>query len=506
MALTGRFDPRVARKLLAGGLSVGLHLALFLVALSGGRHEGTHSGDTPALKVVLLEASEADHREGVVLPPVEPALPIQRVEEDLRAAIAGLMTPVKELLAPQPSEPSMPELAPPDTQPPIPIDVVQIPSTYAISESERATLAKHLERLAEESLGDTQATATWEQDGRTYSAVLIHERANDGTSLERVTAEVSASDRGRHMTTRVNLNRLAFSQFTQMVDRWDPMVQLHDDEVVGRFHTNSRFNLLADASTAPTFFGKVTTAARGFSSESKGRRKESDIFRGGVETHTGRIELPKGLQPFEWAPKEERARIHELAHDTRIRFFADGSYSWRSRGDEDSSYVNQPTDEPIYFIAAEGVALYVQGVVSGKVLVYSPYRIVIEGSLTYAHDPREEPSAADYLGLVSGAYVEIASPGVTGRGDLEIDGAIFAGRRFSVRDIDFAHAATLKIYGSLSAGTLSATEPRYATKIDYDERFERQRPPGFPSTNRYQVADWDGHWTEAPERAANESF
>jgi hypothetical protein len=47
----------------------------------------------------------------------------------------------------------------------------------------------------------------------------------------------------------------------------------------------------------------------------------------------------------------------------------------------------------------------------------------------------------------------------------------------------------------LAAGTISATEPRYATKIDYDSRFERQRPPGFPSTNRYEVAAWDGQWT-----------
>ena len=61
--------------------------------------------------------------------------------------------------------------------------------------------------------------------------------------------------------------------------------------------------------------------------------------------------------------------------------------------------------------------------------------------------------------------------------------------------IDHPRSATLRIYGSLAAGTITATEPRYATKIDYDSRFERQRPPGFPSTNRYEVAAWDGQWT-----------
>ncbi len=53
-------------------------------------------------------------------------------------------------------------------------------------------------------------------------------------------------------------------------------------------------------------------------------------------------------------------------------------------------------------------------------------------------------------------------------------------------------------------GTISATEPRYATKIEYDSRFERQRPPGFPSTNRYEVEDWNGQWAELPERTADQ--
>ena len=77
-----------------------------------------------------------------------------------------------------------------------------------------------------------------------------------------------------------------------------------------------------------------------------------------------------------------------------------------------------------------------------------------------------------------------------------IDAAIYAGRRFVVTGIDHVRTATLRIYGSLACGTISATEPRYATKIDYDTRFERQRPPGFPSTNRYEVANWNGQWTQ----------
>jgi hypothetical protein len=187
--------------------------------------------------------------------------------------------------------------------------------------------------------------------------------------------------------------------------------------------------------------------------------------------------------------------VHEFAGDTRIRFFADGSYRWTDMNTSQAKYLNEPAAHPIYFIGTRQAALHVEGVVAGKVLLYSPRRIVIEGNLTYARDPRSDFGADDYLGIVSDRVVEIAPPGVTGGGDLEIEAAIYAGRRFIVTGIDHPRSATLRIYGSLAAGTISATEPRYATKIDYDSRFERQRPPGFPSTNRYEVAAWDGQWT-----------
>jgi hypothetical protein len=506
VALSGHLEPQVLRKVCGGALSAALHLGLFLViALSGGRHDGVNEGDTPTLKVVLVEASEADRTEGDDLPPLEPAVPTVVSDTQLQAALAQSVPPPADLIAPEPAEVA-PPAEPPEATETDATDSIVHSSTLTMSSAEQAALSKRLARLAEESLEASQTQVAWEEDGTQYSAMLIRERANDGTALERVLAEVSASDRGRRLTTRVNLKRLAFSQFTQMVDRWDPMVQLHDDEIVGRFHSNSRFNVMYDSRTAPKFFGKVTTAARSFDTESKGRRRDSDIFRGGVETRVGRIHLPEELQPFEWAPKDENARIHELANDTRIRFFADGSYTWRNSNSSDTQYVNEPSEHPVYFVAVRGATLYVAGVVGGKVLVYSPQRIVIEGDLTYARDPRNTPDSRDYLGLVCDRYVEVAPPSVTGPGDLEIDAAIFAGRRFVVTNVDHRRTGTLRIYGSLAAGSLSATEPRYATKVDYDSRFERRRPPGFPSTNRYEVDDWDGQWTEAPERSADDSF
>jgi hypothetical protein len=102
--------------------------------------------------------------------------------------------------------------------------------------------------------------------------------------------------------------------------------------------------------------------------------------------------------------------------------------------------------------------------------------------------------ADDYLGLVSDKYVDIAPPDVTGPGDLVINAAIYAKRRFVVRRYRFRNEALLYIYGSLSVGSLSATEPRYYTRIRFDQRLEELRPPGFPMTNRFEVESWDTTW------------
>jgi hypothetical protein len=495
MALSSRFDPRTSRKVIGIAASAALHLALLLIIMLGGSQYGIDSGDSPTSKLVLLEAPDAEQRDGEDLPPL-PAGSTAPSEVELEDALARVSPPANDAIEDQAVEPGpIDALQAPAAAPVAIVESESSAATLPMSSSEKAELSRRLEQLAAQALKSSRAEVTWEQDGRQYSALLIRERANEGTALERVTAQVSASDHGRQLTTLVNLNRLSFSQFTQMIDHWDPSVQLHDDEIVGRFHTNSRFNLLADSRKAPKFLGKVTTTARSFSNESVGRRRDSDIFRGGIETGTSEIELPESSQPFQWAPRDEHARVHEFANDTRIRFFPDGSYRWTDLHTSQAQYRNEPAEHPIYFIGTRQSSLHVEGVVAGKVLLYSPRRIVIEGDLTYASDPRSDSGADDYLGIVSDRVVEIAPPGITGGGDLEIDAAIYAGRRFVVTAIDHPRSATLRIYGSLAAGTISATEPRYATKIDYDSRFERQRPPGFPSTNRYEVAAWDGQWT-----------
>ena len=106
----------------------------------------------------------------------------------------------------------------------------------------------------------------------------------------------------------------------------------------------------------------------------------------------------------------------------------------------------------------------------------------------------DAPDADDYVGLVAEKTVEIAEPDVTGLGDLHVDASIYALRQFAVRDFRSRASGTLTIFGSLTAGSLTATEPRYATKVEFDPRLNNARPPSFPLTDRYELESWDGEW------------
>lgn len=504
MARPERLESQSSTRAAAGALSVVLHLGLLLLILfAGGPRDGTLEGEASRGELVMLDARIAERR-----PDVEwPAMPVT----------LSLPEPPEPQVAVERAEPLLPPLSETDgdtkdvEQPPEMPVVEEAPAevleqeesnetlaTLRMPEARAAQLLQRLERLAEELAAQPHATASWEQDGTRYVVEFIKEPAPADTALDRVVATVVADEQGRRMRTLLTLKRLPFSGFAKVVDRWDPMVQLHDDEIVGRMHINSRFNLLHDTQATPKLLGKVSTAASGFNLQSTGRRRSAEVFRRGVETGTGRIALPEQAQAFAWGQQDSGARVHRLDGNARIRFHADGRYSWHDLDSDAHMEAQAEPGRPVYFIAAPGAIVSLQGVVAGMFLVYSPRRIVIEGNLAYARDPRLIADSADYLGLVSDRDIEVASPRVTGPGDLEIDAALYAKRRFVVTDIDHSRTATLRIFGSLAAGSLTASEPRYATRIEYDPRFERQRPPGFPSTNRFAAEEWDGLSFEEP--------
>jgi hypothetical protein len=129
------------------------------------------------------------------------------------------------------------------------------------------------------------------------------------------------------------------------------------------------------------------------------------------------------------------------------------------------------SDRPLYILAAPSVSLWLSGTVNGAVAVYSPQRIVIEGSLEYLSIEHIDQDG-DFLGLISGRSVVVLNRNVVPEGGLNIQAAIYARNRFQVKQIGGRQAGTLNIYGTLSVGTITATEPRYATNIVFDTRLE----------------------------------
>jgi hypothetical protein len=433
--------------------------------------------------------------------PAPPEVAEPDVELPAAPQVATLEPEAQSEIEPQIVAAAPPSPIPPDdigTEPPPP------PRTVSISPAQQAMLTQKLETAAQALLNAQQSTVSWSENGQLYNATLAREPSEDSMALEQVVARVTTTSAdGTQLQTQLKVQRLAFSQFTQVVDYWDARVQLHDDEIVGRFHSNSPFAIAADGDAAPKFLGKVTTAARGLTFTSGAGRRDK-MFEGGLQMRAGRIELPDRARPFAIAPERD-AYVHNFTEDAHLAFAADGSYTVRARRADAPEQRQYPQDRPSYFIAPKGVTLFVRGTVHGKVLVYSAERIVIEGNLIYATNPRTTPDVDDYLGLVSDRNVEVAPPYVTGRGDLNIHAAVFARSRFVVTNIDYprdyartatARTATLFLYGSLTVGSISATEPRYATKLEFDPRFDRVRPPGFPNTNRYEIASWQAAWGE----------
>jgi len=514
----------------AGAFSVMLHVLLLALALAS-FHAATPSA-APEIRALIESASGRDTAyefAGTVEPAATPTI---STTAQVLTSVASLKSSIARPASRKPRTPAPPTVdeppgdstsigpvedesprvedtvvttaAPSDREEPAQAEVTKQPQPgIAVSQTQESLLARWIvqaaQRLQEAKAG--QARLSLSHRGRQYTALLERRPATDETGVDRVKVEITTEQNGKLLRTLLQLKRLAFSHFTQLVDDWDKADQLHADAIEGRFHSNSEIQLLYDR-VVPQVMGKLTTAAVRVNVSNAGSRVLREIFRGGIETRTPRIALPAAV-PSLGRYQGDSTRVRSFARGARVTFYPDGSYGWQELG-SNAPEQRQPVSAPHFIVASSGATLAVRGTVRGAVVVYSPERIVIEGNLVYAHDPRLSPEADDYLGLISSKDVEIAPPRVTGPGNLEIEAAIYARRRFVVSDYRGPGEpavcpcqATLMIRGSLTAGSLSPTEPRYATNYAFDQRFEQVRPPGFPVTDRYEVEDWDGQWREA---------
>jgi hypothetical protein len=430
-------------------------------------------------------------------PPEVPEPPPPAEEPPARVAEVAPPPPTPAEAAPEPPA-QPPPLAPEATEPPTVAATEPPPAPPAPSRvlepREDEALRRRLSSFTGELAADAE-TMSWRDDGRHYTAVLRRLPASDVMGMDQLAVEVTTERDGERLVTELRMTRLAFSNFGQFINRWDPDVGLHQDVIEGRFHSNTAFTVHRGGGAMPVFGGKVTVAGGDIITEGPGFLNRRKLFPAGLEMRVRRIALPEKAGETAAAASDERSQ--RLDRDSVLTFHADGTASWHALDAADTVERRTLGDEPFYFIAGQDVTLEVQGTVNGKVLVYSPRSIVINDDLHYAADPLS-PGADDYLGLVAERTVEIAEPEVTGSGDLTIFASIYARQRFVVREFRSRESGTLVIHGSLTAGTVSATEPRYATRIKFDDRLTTMRAPGFPLSDRYELDSTSGEWRVAP--------
>lgn len=383
-----------------------------------------------------------------------------------------------------------------------PVEKSPVHARIGLSEKEMKMIRKKASKWEEDfyKMEMPDSTITWEHKGNLYRAIFRHKAAKNETDLDELSVTIEAEKNGLDVATELHMRRLAFSNFAQFVDYWDPRVALHDDKLEGRFHSNSEIRVYTSGKAKPEFQGRVTTAS--FDVKPVGFIPYLDretMFPEGLETGVKAIKLPKAFFLFETDSTIMSDDFLQFNEDAYITFKDNGTIEWDIR-DTDKKGVQRVGENAFYLLGHKKKKLFVKGTVKGKILIYSPGTIEIRDDLTYANNPEDGPST-DFLGIVSGKNVEIASPDDTGRGDLLIYASIYARRAFKVKDFGSGkNEDLLYIYGSLTAGTVLATEPRYATDIRFDQRLERRRAPNFPMSNRYELVEWDERWEVKPER------
>lgn len=365
-----------------------------------------------------------------------------------------------------------------------------------VTESEQRMLDQKIKFWSENmnALEDMSESMTWQEQGQTFVANFSRVPASGAMDLDEVVVEISTEKDGERLTTELRMKKLAFSNFGQFVHRWDQNISLHDDEMSGRFHSNTKFNLQHSRKAQPTFSDKVTTAS--YRVNLNGPTSKKNIFLGGLETGVKRIDMPKPrlLFPEAEAGSSDQENTIVVETSSRLVFLEEGAVLIQTLDEAGPPRKVLLGDTPMYIFASPKARLHISGVVNGAVAVYSPNRIVIESDISYrSFDALAK--GGDFLGLISGRKVIIAPRRVTGDGDLTIHAAIYARSRFVVTQRQGRRSGVLTVHGSVSAGSLSATEPRYATKVIFDRRLEDVRPPGFPVTDRYELASSEQGWT-----------
>ena len=144
--------------------------------------------------------------------------------------------------------------------------------------------------------------------------------------------------------------------------------------------------------------------------------------------------------------------------------------------------------------------LTLSGTLKGQLSVGSSQSVVVPSNITYATDPRTNPSSTDVLGIISEGNVQIPSNNPT---NLEIDGCIMAlGGSFYLNNYSQGPPdGTLTVLGGIiqeergPVGTFNGSTGQklsgYSKNYLYDTRLLTSPPPFIPTTGDYVVISYE---------------
>lgn len=342
----------------------------------------------------------------------------------------------------------------------------------------------------------------WRSLGRgTYLATIDPDDRNPISAIKRFTIEgwgVSGTVANplAARQTRMVVQTESFAQYayftnSERAPTGVPVWFVTGDRIEGPTHTNGQFHMYGK----PEFLGPVSSVAKNYVAWG-GDRQTQPVFK----------ETPKfGVAPKKY-PTEFPSSISDAAKsggtvlkgDTSVTLLANGTMRVTNSAQRITNKVMPLPGNGVLYV--EGGTLSLQGTLKGQLTVSSSADVRIEGSVTYANDPRQDPQSKDVLGIVAGKNVVIPKEAPH---DLQIHASIMAiDSSFGVEN--WWERGNVKgkltIYGGLiqkNRGPVGRFDPAtgrilsgYMKNYHYDPRLGGLAPPAFPTTGDYKTLVW----------------
>jgi hypothetical protein len=272
------------------------------------------------------------------------------------------------------------------------------------------------------------------------------------------------------------------------------------DTVWGPMHTQDNLRVAG----APVFMQRATSLKTIL--YGTGPKVDKPLFKGGYDSGVN-ISLPVDLNPLLTAAAS--GKKFTGPDSVYLEFESNGKVKWKQG--VASAWQEDPLSSlaPNGVIFANGTNVHVSGIFSGRVTVGAggltgkgkQGNIYIDGSLTYAHNPRTGPST-ELLGLVAENSILIADNATNSGKSIDIQASVFSraggftAENYSSRGIE----GTIRLLGGIqqysrgAVGTFSGSPPHlvsgYLKNYLYDIRLMNDAPPFFPTTGQYEIVSW----------------